>query len=278
MRLRTVALGGIALCALTACTAPLEELRQVGQGTGSQFTQSLAEGYRAFADAEAKEYDWIDSRHFAQKGLAAAQGKVVLPENPADWGTRLLPVQVLTDARTRLTNALDSGGRNRNPAVAAKAQVGYDCWLEQLEEGWQTKDIEACRTQFETNLAELEGAKPAAPTPTAAEAVDRFTVFFDFADSQLSPIALSIVEEAAAAAKSAKGKILVLGHADRSGTNETNLRLSTRRADVVTKALVRFGVPANRIDTIGLGESEPLVATPDGVREPQNRRTIIRFP
>jgi len=38
---------------------------------------------------------------------------------------------------------------------------------------------------------------------------------------------------------------------------------------------VRNGVPANAIVIIGKGESQPLVPTADGVREPQNRRVEI---
>jgi outer membrane protein OmpA-like peptidoglycan-associated protein len=39
--------------------------------------------------------------------------------------------------------------------------------------------------------------------------------------------------------------------------------------------LLRRGVPRNEIATRGFGESNPLVPTADGVREPQNRRVEI---
>jgi hypothetical protein len=39
--------------------------------------------------------------------------------------------------------------------------------------------------------------------------------------------------------------------------------------------LVRQGVPADAIAVVGRGEANPLVATGDGVREPQNRRVEI---
>ena len=53
------------------------------------------------------------------------------------------------------------------------------------------------------------------------------------------------------------------------------MALSQRRANAVRDALVREGVQANRIATTARGESQPLVLTPDGVREPQNRRAEI---
>ena len=43
----------------------------------------------------------------------------------------------------------------------------------------------------------------------------------------------------------------------------------------VPGVLVREGVPLSEIEIIARGESEPLVQTPDGVREARNRRVQI---
>jgi outer membrane protein OmpA-like peptidoglycan-associated protein len=67
----------------------------------------------------------------------------------------------------------------------------------------------------------------------------------------------------------------VTGHADRAGPDSYNMALSMRRADAVKAVLVREGVPANQIAVVARGESQPLVPTADGVREPQNRRVEI---
>ena len=55
----------------------------------------------------------------------------------------------------------------------------------------------------------------------------------------------------------------------------TILALSQRRAQSVMSELVRLGIPAGNIVISWKGETEPLVPTPDGVREPQNRRVEI---
>jgi outer membrane protein OmpA-like peptidoglycan-associated protein len=51
--------------------------------------------------------------------------------------------------------------------------------------------------------------------------------------------------------------------------------LSIRRAQNVAAELVRNGVPRTAIDIKGFGETNPLVPTGPGVREPQNRRVEI---
>jgi outer membrane protein OmpA-like peptidoglycan-associated protein len=53
------------------------------------------------------------------------------------------------------------------------------------------------------------------------------------------------------------------------------MALSLRRANAVKDALVREGVPAAAITATGVGKAGLLVPTPDGVREPQNRRVEI---
>ena len=118
-----------------------------------------------------------------------------------------------------------------------------------------------------------------APPPAAAPAPQvprNYLVFFNFDRSDITPEASNIIRQAAANAKTARvTRIEATGHADRSGPENYNLRLSQRRAEAVRQSLMREGIPANEIFVSAKGESEPLVATPDGVREPQNRRLEI---
>ncbi len=71
--------------------------------------------------------------------------------------------------------------------------------------------------------------------------------------------------------------IMLAGHADRSGPAAYNVGLSERRNEAVTGYLTSRGIPAARISSEALGESEPRVATADGVRELQNRRVEIMY-
>jgi outer membrane protein OmpA-like peptidoglycan-associated protein len=121
------------------------------------------------------------------------------------------------------------------------------------------------------------GAPEAAPPPPPpAPQATSFMVFFDWDRSNLSQQALATIQQAANAFK-AKGsaRITATGHTDTSGPENYNMALSLRRANAVKDALVRDGVPATAIAVIGRGEQGLLVPTPDGVREPQNRRVEI---
>jgi outer membrane protein OmpA-like peptidoglycan-associated protein len=130
--------------------------------------------------------------------------------------------------------------------------------------------------------APAPAAPPAAapaPAPAPAPAMARnYLVFFDFDKSNLTNEAMNIVRMAANNAKTGNvTRIRLTGHADRSGGDNYNQRLSQRRGEAVKAELVRMGIPTNQIAVLARGESEPLVPTADGVREPQNRRVEIVF-
>src|SRR5882762_7567249 len=52
--------------------------------------------------------------------------------------------------------------------------------------------------------------------------------------------------------------IEVIGHADRIGSEDYNLKLSQRRANAVKTYLVRQGIPAGKLNAVGRGKSEPV--------------------
>ena len=113
---------------------------------------------------------------------------------------------------------------------------------------------------------------PAPPAPTARE----FVVYFDWDRSDLTAEASSVVTQAANYAKSGNPtRILVVGHADTSGSAAYNVGLSNRRARTVADALVAQGVNGGVISLDGKGETQLARPTADGVREPLNRRATI---
>ena len=69
--------------------------------------------------------------------------------------------------------------------------------------------------------------------------------------------------------------LTLAGHADKSGSDAYNVRLSERRVKNIADKLVAAGLPAGSIQTQAFGESMPAVQTEDGVREPLNRRVEV---
>jgi OmpA-OmpF porin, OOP family len=130
-------------------------------------------------------------------------------------------------------------------------------------------------------LALAACAQPAPPPVVAAPPPPpppehNFTVFFDWDRANITPEAHQIVEAAAATFKSGPPvSVQVIGHTDTSGSAAFNQKLSVRRAQNVANALAEAGVPQSAMNVSGVGQNDLKVPTPDGVREPQNRRTEI---
>lgn len=286
------------MAALSGCTAftSFSEVEALNDAkpVGSPFTQSLATEYRDFSNNELKSnFDYPDALHFARKGLAAASGEAVLPEPVADWNLSEKHLQELGAARGRLIVAYDLGARETNPALSARAQAKFDCWIESQEEHWKDTDV-PCKKDFMDAIAQLEGQlQPPAPVQEVVEPMNNYgvdpnapmaaenamyLVFFDWDRSNIGTGAQSVLDAVAAeVAKNPPAAINVVGHADTSGPDDYNERLALKRANNVKDALIQRGVDASIIMVDARGEKELLVATPDNVREPANRRVNISF-
>ncbi len=280
----------LAPLAVAACAGPTPPRETVASTGGSPFTEALAQEYRQYARSEYLQLDWPDQALFRDKAAAAARGFPPAPEDPAQrgvgTGVQLHPevdygntqrAEAIQE-RQRLLTALAGDAPGRNPQAAARAQVAYDCWVEQLEEGWQKDDIERCRGAYRTAMGQLE-ARPVAQLPPQVPAeMERFQVYFPFDSAQLSPSGQRVIAAAAADIRRENAsQVEVIGHADRAGDDDYNRRLSAQRAQAVKQVLVAQGIPADRIETQARGERDPVVPTPDDVRQPQNRRAVIDF-
>ena len=128
--------------------------------------------------------------------------------------------------------------------------------------------------------ARAQMAGDAAPMAAAGQVTPgHYRIFFGFDEARLTAEAQSIVTEAARSYRSGgSAQITVAGHSDTVGTAAYNQALSERRAAAVAAELVKLGVPAESISTVGYGETDLLVPTADQVSEPRNRRVEIVLP
>ncbi len=180
----------------------------------------------------------------------------------------------------------DAGNPRFSISSGGSSEMEYRAWTLLVGLRWNfgaPKPAMAEPVQAPAPAPKMAEPKPApAPAPKTVESKPApqrsYLVFFDWNKADVRADARKVLEAAAAAVK--KGdfvKITLTGHADRSGPAGYNQRLSVRRANAAKAVLVQLGVAAKNITAIGKGETQPLVPTADGVREPRNRRVEIVF-
>jgi outer membrane protein OmpA-like peptidoglycan-associated protein len=103
-----------------------------------------------------------------------------------------------------------------------------------------------------------------------------FVLYFRSDTTELKPESRKLLPEALAeAARRPAPEIAVVGHTDRSAPDDYNARLALRRAKTIRDQLIRLGAKPEMIEVSSHGERNPLVPTPDGAREPRNRRVEL---
>jgi OOP family OmpA-OmpF porin len=132
MRLRAISTAAAVLL-LAGCGSDIQAVKGA-HGPGSPFTQALTRQYKAYVAEEVDRKDWRDAKYFAKKGLAAAQGDNVQPEQPSNWNIPDNRQVEMASARQRLVSALDGGARQTKPQAAAQAQVRFDCWVQKEDQ------------------------------------------------------------------------------------------------------------------------------------------------
>ncbi|MEJ2119704.1 MAG: OmpA family protein [Alphaproteobacteria bacterium] len=247
---------------------------------GSRFTRALTREYLAYADYEARtRKDWINARHFARKGLRAADAKsddAVPPEPLGRWNLHSRRhVPAFAAYRARLLGAFSNGARTKAPAEAARAQARFDCWVERTAGRADADAVETCRREFMAALTVIEGrgvAKRARPAKAKARQTARskarttrlsriapaagaWTVFFAVDKDDLrAGERPKITAVAKAAKRRTKTIVTVTGHADLTARADYNTGLSLRRAANVRLALIRAGVAPERVRIFARGE------------------------
>ena len=104
----------------------------------------------------------------------------------------------------------------------------------------------------------------------------KFILYFMSDTTELSPVSqqqlpqiLSIIKDRPVP------DIGVIGHTDRTATDEYNHQLSLKRASTIRDSIVSGGIQPHVVEVTGHGENDPLIQTADDVSEPLNRRVEI---
>jgi len=233
--------------------------------------------------------------HLAQQRIAAAQfaAQADLAEHQLDQldreHDRILLEASRRDAdqarqeaeRLRLQNtARDEEAQRAEAQRQAQAQQAAGIASDESDQARALAEARAKEAALQQQAAALSGA----PVPPAAHVEPRgpsMRISGDaFAPGAASlrkdPQTKSRIKALVAFAQSSPGAtIRIEGHTDNQGNPQTNLSLSQQRADALKNVLRAVGIPANQIQSVGLGGEQPVApnSTPQG-RE-RNRRVDV---
>lgn len=103
-----------------------------------------------------------------------------------------------------------------------------------------------------------------------------FVLNFRFESDELTDAARALVPEILQVMRERPlANVAVTGHTDTMGAPQANHALGLKRAAMVRNLLIAAGLDAARIEVSSLGETDPLIPTPDETAEPRNRRVDI---
>lgn len=297
-RIRNLLLSGVASACVLAIAGGASAASYGGAPIKSPFGNydtALQLRYEALANMESSEGDGGDEWRFWNKAVDAGDGYLVLPDDPASRDLGATDMAFARDTYAQLLASYRAGLPGSATILLADAQVNFDCWLNDTEEGVNPQRAQICRARVAEALANL--ARTITPVPVASindtrvAAVSGETgtpasslpilpvthrLMFGFDSAELDAEAQAGLDEIVRQTSAyPQAEVRVIGHTDRAGDATYNRQLAEERAANVAEALRLRGINLARIDEIPAGESDPAIATPDGVAEPQNRRVEI---
>lgn len=136
--------------------------------------------------------------------------------------------------------------------------------------------VGAMMDKQERELRQIEGIDVARTDEDELRVTLRNEILFDYDSTSLRGTSRDeLAEMADVFNRYADTTIVVAGHADSTGSDAYNQRLSERRADSVANYLQNQGVRGSRIDAIGYGESRPKASNSTASGRQANRRVEI---
>ena len=102
-------------------------------------------------------------------------------------------------------------------------------------------------------------------------------VLFDFDSATLTSAGKDALDGYVADIKDGDKVVTIVGYTDSTGAEDYNLNLSKRRAESAKAYFVKKGVPANRLETKGYGETNFVADNGTAAGRAQNRRIELEY-
>lgn len=128
--------------------------------------------------------------------------------------------------------------------------------------------FEVSKEQLARDFGAAMAARPVLP--------EQFLLYFESGGSELTAESKALLSSIVARAKERTAvDMSVIGHTDTQGNAEGNEALALKRAGVIAAQLQGLGLQDAVLTVESHGERNLLVATPDEVAEPRNRRVEV---
>jgi outer membrane protein OmpA-like peptidoglycan-associated protein len=213
------------------------------------------------------------------KDTARAQHLVLLADHKVDIARARAQSRLYEDQRQALSEASERARLQARTLEADKARLDAtsaraDASAARLEADRARENTQAARLESDELQRQIEELN--ARETDRGLVVTLGDLLFETGKSDLKGGASSNLNKLAAFLNEYPDRsVLIEGHTDNVGSDETNFNLSQRRANSVQSYLVGRGVAASRLATSGLGEGSPVAGNDSATGRQQNRRVEI---
>ena len=190
----------------------------------------------------------------------------------------------VVNIREKILSLKNSGSEKESPKLedVTKGDVDNEKVSEKNQKSSTTDREKLDETSEKTALSEIEGDKqmadPAYSEETLLFAQSKKIIHFKHNSMQLSDEAYEVLDKIVDFGSSNLVlKIIVEGYTDSLGDPAYNKNLSKMRAEVLKKYLVDKGIPAAKIETVGMGSENPIASNETFEGRKLNRRIEIRL-
>jgi OmpA-OmpF porin, OOP family len=262
---------------LTACSAapPRNEALETARVMIPEIEQSPRAGVAAMDIANARNSLEAANRLVAAK---AKRSDVEFEAENAVLSAQIASAKILT---AQANDEVADGTAQRQAVLLQARERESERSAEQAGDARRAADTAQLRADasqlradsLETQLADLKLRKT-----ERGLVLTLGDVLFDTNRSTLKSGAYGTLDRLAMALRENSGrKVLIEGHTDNVGSDETNQELSQRRAQSVQLALAQRGVAGDQITAIGKGEGFPVASNDDASGRQSNRRVELIF-
>lgn len=245
-----------ALVLLAACATDVQKLHEMNP-QATDFPSALASEYQAYADSEKEQGRNKAAEYYAGKGLEALDDHDVKPDTlektltASDW-------EQLSRARSQLLDLLHVDVKKEVPQQAARAQLLFDCWHNEVKESINPAQ-RLCEKEFYSTLAQVRDHADLVLFDNEA----REPIVFE-------PHTIKLNDENKAKIGVVVAKLKTLVSYDVQlevyiGVSDAERRAATARLNAVRRELVNAGVSAKKVHVRKRGGAKAVILSDDNV-------------